>query len=809
MEVLRDGVDRAGAAASRDVLLERIGAEWRQCRVERGVGEQGDAVVLVRIGHPYRGWRGLEQAGATAQLGLVVTVELVVERQPRLDHAVGRAHRVVVAVAEGLGERGVVDRRCAGMRNIHAYAVLQRQLVADLPGVLQERAVLAVGPLACDVAQRIARRRVVQNVGVVVAGPEVADAPEVVLAELGLPEQVVDLVALVVEATLDGVVTGVIRAGQKHAELLRVDMVVVAVTFLAQIHRRALAGGGQVDVDGRLLKRCGGVLHELLQADLGLGGEVVGPVVEHVRDVVAGADRLGIGVAGQADAVGAVAGDGGQQLLGVLVGEAGAVVVADVPVDLAEITLVVVGQAGGAAESAGGQAQLLGGIDDRLQVARRYLVAGGRPLAQRAVQAVGRVCADAVGALVLGGDEEEQLVLDDRAADGEAAGPVVGIALVLVAGVAAGQPAGIANQLACIAIYVIHRTVELVGTRLGHGVDVGADSVGGDIEVGGGDVVLGDGVRRNRGLLVGQAVGVEAERITLADAIDADVVVAVVHAVGGDRPHALVQYGDARVEPGDVVDRAVALRRRLQLALRNGGGQALVVGGESLRKHRGADRHRAEILGLLSARGHAQVDRRRLPQLQIHVVLFADRHAGLAGADLERTAHTQAGGAVASIGIGDHRLGGARWLVHDGDGGAIHRLSLGIQHAAIDAGGGDVLGSQRRGAQQRGEGERQHPEANQRSHRKSLRCRAVTRTSRCPTGRQKPDLSELAELPPVKIHAARRCVCLPPDWCKILVAFCDTRAASGKKYARKALSLAVSCWADSPESAASQGQCQG
>ena len=586
------------------------------------------------------------------------------------------------------------------MRDVHAHAVLHRQLLVDLPGVLQERAVLAVRPLAGDVVERVAGRRVEQDVRVVVAGGEVVDAPEVVLAEFGLPEQVVDLVALVIDAALDRVVARVPGAGEEHAELLRIDVVVVAEALLAQVHRRALAGRREVHVHRRLLPGRSGVLHELLEADLGFGGEAVAPVVEHVGDIVVGGDRLGIGVAGQPDAVRTVAAHRRQQLPGALEGEAGAVIVGDVPVDLAEVALVVVGQPGRAAERARSQAQLLRRIDDLLQVARGNLVAGGRAVAQRVVQAVGRVGADAGGLLVLGRDEEEQLVLDDRAADVEAVGGVLLVALVVVARIVAGQPAGVADQVAGVAVGVVHRAMELVGAGLGHRVDVGANHVGRGVVVGGGDVVFGDRLGRDRRLLVGQAVCVQAERIALGHAVDGDVVVAVVHAGGGDRAGALVGHGDARVQAHHVIDRAVALRGRLQLALRDVGRQPLVVRGKGLRQGRGAHGDRAEVARLLLAGAHAQVDRRGLAQLQEHVVLLHGGHAALGRGDLERTAHAQPLRRIAAIGVGGHFLGSAGRLVHDRHRGARHGLAIGVQHTTADAGCGDVLGSERRHGQQ-------------------------------------------------------------------------------------------------------------
>src|SRR6185437_5102733 len=105
----------------------------------------------------------------------------------------------------------------------------------------------------------ITRRRVIQHVLVVVAGEEVGNAPEVVLAELGLTEQVVDLVALVVDAALDRVIAEVIGAGKEDAELLGIDVVVMAELFLTEVDRRPRAIRRQVHVHRGLLERRGGV----------------------------------------------------------------------------------------------------------------------------------------------------------------------------------------------------------------------------------------------------------------------------------------------------------------------------------------------------------------------------------------------------------------------------------------------------------------------------------------------------------------------------------------------------------------------
>src|SRR3546814_4365599 len=66
---------------------------------------------------------------------------------------------------------------------------------------------------------------------------------------------------------------------------------------------------------------------------------------------------------------------------------------------------------------------------------------------------------------------------------------------------------------------VVHRAVELVGTRLGHGIDRGADGIGGDVVIGDLDVVGGDGIHRDRAAGVGHAVAVQAEGVALGQAI--------------------------------------------------------------------------------------------------------------------------------------------------------------------------------------------------------------------------------------------------------------------------------------------------
>ena len=478
-------------------------------------------------------------------------------------------------------------------------------------------------------------------------------------------------------------VAGVIGAGEKRRPALGVDFVVVAELVFAQVHRRAVERIG-VHLDGRLILGTARQLRELLEADLRLGGEIVGPVVEQVDHRVLGEAVGGVPVAAQADRRIAVAVDLRIRLFRALVGEAGAVVVADVPVQLDQIA--VVRQVGGAAGNVTRiQAVAEGDVADALDVARRNRVAGGRAITEaRVVRHIGRG-AHAGGLLLFGGHEEEQLVLDDRTAQGHALGGVDAVALVVVVRVVAVQIAGVAHKVAGVAICVIDRAVEIIGARLGHRVDAGAHAVGGGVEIRGGDVVFGDGVGRDRRALVRQAVGVEAKRVALRHTVHADVVVTRVLAVGGDGAGALVGHRDARIKARDVRDRAVGLRRRLQLFLGKIGRQALVVRREGLHQRAGGHGHTGKVLNVLGLLGaHGEVDRAFLAQLQVHLILLALGQAGFGCGHIERAAHAHALRRIASIGASGGDLRGAGRLMHDLHGGAGHRLAGVVEHASTD-----------------------------------------------------------------------------------------------------------------------------
>src|SRR3546814_20496704 len=92
-----------------------------------------------------------------------------VERQPRHDDLVARTELVVIREAERLLEAGGADRSLVGLGNVHPQAVGQRQLVVDLPGVLQEGADLAVDKGGRGIGLGVAGGRAAQVVHVLVA----------------------------------------------------------------------------------------------------------------------------------------------------------------------------------------------------------------------------------------------------------------------------------------------------------------------------------------------------------------------------------------------------------------------------------------------------------------------------------------------------------------------------------------------------------------------------------------------------------------------------------------------------------------
>src|SRR5690606_27319691 len=148
--------------------------------------------------------------------------------------------------------------------------------------------------------------------------------------------------------------------------------------------------------------------------------------------------------------------------------------------------------------------------------------------------------------------EEEQLVLDDRAAEGGAEG-----LLLLEAGEVGARDRVLAPPVA-VAVGAVHRAVELVGARLGPRVPHRAGGTGdGGVVVGDVDVDRLDGVHRHRLAHGREVVRLQAEGVAGVDAVDADGVVARVLAADADLAARLVALGDARIQADVVLDVAV------------------------------------------------------------------------------------------------------------------------------------------------------------------------------------------------------------------------------------------------------------
>ena len=101
-------------------------------------------------------------------------------------------HRVVEA--EDALDEVVLGRLVTDLRNVHAHAGGQGQVVVDRPGVLDEERQVVVAEVGGDALERLARQRTSGGVAPVAPVAEVIEAGEVVGAEQVAAEQVEDVV---------------------------------------------------------------------------------------------------------------------------------------------------------------------------------------------------------------------------------------------------------------------------------------------------------------------------------------------------------------------------------------------------------------------------------------------------------------------------------------------------------------------------------------------------------------------------------------------------------------------------------------
>ena len=283
--------------------------------------------------------------------------------------------------------------------------------------------------------------------------------------------------------------------------------------------------------------------------------------------------------------------------------------------------------------------------------------------------------------IVFIGGEEEQFVLDDRAANGETPGLFFEGTEI---GVIAGRAIEALADGVVVAIDVSQAAVELVGAGFGDGIDVGAGVtflgyvVVGDIEI---DFL--DRVDRDRLFRGGQVVGLKAEGVAGVDAVDGHRVVAGILAAGGDFAALFVGLRNARIETRVILQVATDRSEGIDLVAGHVAAGAHLVGAEDHRTGGAGDGDGIEIL-----RADREIDLRDLIQREVDVVFAAVARAFLVGGDLVRTADAQTAGVVATVVVGDDAADRARFAVHDGDFSAGDRLTIGSNDLATYSGGG-------------------------------------------------------------------------------------------------------------------------
>ena len=535
---------------------------------------------------------------------------------------------------------------------------------------------------------------------------EVGERIEAIGAVRALDEGVVDVELLHLEARLDDV--GVEIVGRRQFVLIeRVVHEVVVAREVGTEDDIAVVGVVRDVVDavradphfGELVAAQRGLVALHLDVAIAeLGREPVGPVGEELEGV--GVEILGVLVPvrreiehararGRRDRRRALRRDRQRSAAHPLIGQLGAVLVVDGPVQLGEPALVLFGVAAGETHRVEAPHRIgdrSDAVDVRLADARNLegeRVGGGAfagPDGDR------RHALDLVVA-----EEEEQRVLDDRAAEGRA----VGLFLEHRSG---RQLLALGAAQAVVLEVIIGRAVEIVLARLGDDVDHAATEI----------VVLGvigrhrdlhllRPVERQRRTRRGIAAAVEAEAVILGHAVDEEGVAARVRA--GDR------QGRVGVAEIDIGERAL-LDDFLDVA--SDGGKVLDALGVEL----GADAaivdrrigvaHADDGDGLFGrdlARGNRDVQTQRLAQRQIDVLDLGRLIAGRRHRHRVGAADRQAGGVEEAAVRRGRGVGLAGAFVLDGDRRAGHRETVGVDHRAADAG--------RNGLRHRGHGHRQ------------------------------------------------------------------------------------------------------
>ena len=400
--------------------------------------------------------------------------------------------------------------------------------------------------------------------------------------------------------------------------------------------------------------------------EAGFGAEVGGPLAEELGRVAVGVTGLRVPVVAQRGGRGTrVVRERDVLAVHATVGERQAVSAGDIPVDLGDRGFLegdVVGAevTGFVAEGfgAGHDGGDIGGVGDEVGLGRSGFATE-----------------------IFVGEEEEQFVLQDRAADGDAVGALFEDFFELGDGILVAP--------ILVGALVVEAAVELVGAGFDDGIQVSArgaraaDVVGGEI-----DAEALDGVERDGAAEGGETVAVEAERIGGLHAVDGEGVEAEVLALGAELA-ALVEghEGETRVGRGDVLDIAADAGDVLDfLVAERGAGAhfAAAEGGVTL----GTD---GEFFELDDIGFEREILRGGFVQIDVDVFGGLRGLAGGGGGDRVRTADAQVGEIVLAVGAGRRGGDGAGRFVEGGDGRAGKGFAGGVGDGAVKATGRDTL----------------------------------------------------------------------------------------------------------------------
>ena len=449
------------------------------------------------VGEEHQGQTTREQSRTATQLERLVAEHVPSEAHARLDNQVAAGPlagvdvtHVAVLVIIVQCQDGVVGHQVAVVKeqSVQTQAVGQLEVAGNVPlvlcidaGFVELHACSGLGLAAVAVGQAhdLGSGSVDKVIDAVVAVVARTVAHVLVVGHLMFKGQTAHhLVVAIVPGNVvaqvpDGVVHGVIPGEQLIAQ----RHVVVAVALI--VHHGDVDEGELARVAGTHVIQLGVGGQELvgevfLQAAVQVQREGVHQVVHAIhrvgkregllrhasrRHALAAVHRRGVGVAPVA-------------VLGVVVAQGQVVVLVDVPVQAGQQLIVVL--IGGEAGIGTGLIAIL--LPNEVAHASQVGQRGARDILVGNSHAVGRGVPAVHDGGLLGHftvDKEEQLVLEDRAADGSA----IGGHLLFLAGSYHGALDGVTTHV-LVAVEHVCAAAEGVGTALGDGVHTAADEVG-------------------------------------------------------------------------------------------------------------------------------------------------------------------------------------------------------------------------------------------------------------------------------------------------------------------------------------------